>query len=91
MCDLDFGVTRIVIDGKTDCYTTMGGVFQLKNNQALILTPLAENSCELDILRAKTAKERAELRLTECEDDLDVKRAEIALARAIVRLKAANK
>lgn len=88
MCALDIGVTRVVIDGKTDCFTTMGGIFQLKDNQALILTPVAENFCEIDVMRAREAKERAELRLTETADDVDVKRAEIALARAMARLKA---
>lgn len=89
MCPLDFGVTKVVVEGKPDYYTTMGGVFQLKDNQALILTQSAEKGSDIDVARAKQAKERAEARLTEVSDELDVKRAEISLARALVRLKAA--
>lgn len=91
MCALDIGLTRIVANGEHDCFTTMGGIFQLKDNEALILTPIAERSCEIDMMRAKESKERAEQRLTECADDIDAKRAEIALARAIARLKASPK
>lgn len=88
-CALGIGVTRAVIDGKTESFTTMGGVFQLKDNQALILTQSAERGSDIDVARAKAAKQRAEERLAEKLDDVDVKRAEIALARAMVRLKAA--
>lgn len=88
MCSLDIGVTKVIIDGKPEFYTTIGGVFQLKGNQALILTQSAEKGSDIDVARAKEAKERAELRLAESTDDVDVKRAEIALARAMARLKA---
>jgi len=90
MCPLDICVTRVVTDGKTESFTTMGGVFQLKDNQALILTQSAEHGSDIDVARAKEAKERAEERLAESTQDLDVKRAEIALARAMARLKASS-
>jgi len=87
-CPLDIGVTKIVTNGKSEHFTTMGGIFQLKDNQALILTQSAEHGSDIDVARAKDAKERAEERLAVSTEDLDVKRAEIALARAMVRLKA---
>lgn len=89
-CALDFGVTKIVVEGDADYFTTMGGIFQLKENQALILTQSAEHGADIDVARARDAKERAEERLAASTDDLDVKRAEIALARAMVRLKASS-
>lgn len=91
MCALDVGVTKAVMAGKTEYFATMGGVFQLKDNQALILTQAAENGSNIDVARAKEAKERAEARLASVSDDLDVKRAEVALSRAAARLKASMK
>lgn len=90
MCALDIGVTKIIIGGKPEFYTTIGGVFQLKDNQALILTQCAEHGADIDVVRAKEAKERAESRLAESTEEIDVKRAEIALARAVARLKAST-
>lgn len=91
MCGLDIGVTRVVVNGKSEDFTTMGGVFQLKDNQALILTQSAEKGSDIDVVRAQEAKERAEERLAEGKEEVDAKRAEIALARAMARLKASAK
>lgn len=90
MCGLDVGITKVVIDGKPQRYTTMGGVFQLVDNQALILTQAAEKAEEIDVERAEEAKRRAEERLANIADDMDTQRAEIALARALARLKASK-
>lgn len=91
MSALDIGVTKVVIGGTTEFFTTMGGVFQLVGNEALILTQAAERAVEIDVQRAEEAKKRAQERLENEEDTLDVPRAEIALARAMARLKASNK
>jgi len=91
MSALEIGVTKVVIDGKPEMFTVMGGVFQLKDNQASILTQTAENAAEIDVRRAEEAKKRAEERLSGGPDDMDVKRAEVALARAMTRLKAISK
>lgn len=91
MSALDIGVTKVVIDGKPQRFTTMGGVFQLVGDQALILTQAAERSEEIDIERAEEAKKRAEERLDSDTGDVDTERAEIALARALARLKASGK
>lgn len=91
MSALDIGITKVVIDGKTEKFTTMGGVFQLTGNEALILTQAAERAEEIDVERAAEAKRRAQERLENEMDNLDVQRAEIALARSIARLKATNK
>lgn len=91
MCPLDIGVTKVVKDGKPQNFTTMGGIFQLKDNEALILTQQAEKAEEIDVERALEAKKRAEERLENEEDNLDIQRAEIALAKAFARLKATGK
>jgi len=90
-CPLGIGVTRINAGGKTEQYTTMGGIFQFKDENAVILTDSSENSSDIDVERAKLAKQRAELRLAEKKAETDIKRAEAALARALARLKAAIK
>ncbi len=86
---LDIGVTKVIQNGECKAFTTMGGVFQFKNEEATILTDIAEAETDIDITRAKLAKERAEARLAEKTADIDVKRAEAALARALARLKVA--
>lgn len=91
MCALDIGLTKIVKDGKPQIFTTMGGIFQLQGNEALILTNVAEKAEEIDVERAMEAKKRARERLENEEDNLDIQRAEIALSRALARLKATGK
>lgn len=90
MAALDIGVTRAEADGKMEFFTTMGGIFQFKDNEALILTDLAESGSDIDVTRAKSAKERAEARIGSHEAELDNARAQMALAKAMARLKAAG-
>ena len=88
---LDIGVTKAKIGEKFKYFATMGGVFQFKNDNAVILTDVCEDSVEIDVARANAAKERAEARLAESSAQLDSNRAQAALARALVRLQAALK
>lgn len=88
MSALDIGVTRVVQNGETKSFTTMGGVLQFKENEGLILTPTAEGGNEIDVARAKDALKRARARLAESKARIDAKRAEAAVARAMARLKA---
>lgn len=88
MAALDIGVTKAVKNNEAKYFTTMGGVFQFKNDEALILTSTAESGDEIDVTRAKDALKRAKERLANKDAELDAKRAEAALARAMARLKA---
>lgn len=88
MAALDIGVTRITQGSDVKNFTTMGGVFQFKDDEAIILTNTAESGDEIDVARAKAAMERAKARLAEKQASNDAKRAEAALARAMARLKA---
>ncbi len=88
MAALDIGVTKAVKDGKSEYFTTMGGVLQFKDDEALILTVTAERGNEIDVARAKDALKRAKARLEEADAQIDTKRAEAAVARAMARLKA---
>lgn len=89
MSALDVGVTKVVQADKVHLFTTMGGIFQFKDNNAILLTDVAETGSDIDVARAKSALERAEARLADKSAQIDAKRAEAALARAKARLKVA--
>lgn len=91
MTALDIGFTKYVKDNTEEYITTMGGIFQVSDNNIIILADVAETGVEIDITRARAAKERAEARLRMAARDIDAHRAEIALARAITRIKVASK
>jgi F-type H+-transporting ATPase subunit epsilon len=67
-----------------------GGLLEAGPDKVIILADTAELSWEIDVERARRAKERAEKRLRERYAGLDVARAEFALQRSLARLKAAE-
>lgn len=86
------GVVKIVENGKEKVGSLSGGFIQFADNKGLILADAAEWPQEIDVNRAKEAKERAENRLKnkKNQDDLDITRAELALRRAIARIGASS-
>ncbi len=58
--------------------------------KVILLADAAERPEEIDVARAKAAKERAEKRLAERAPDTDFNRARVALLRAITRIKVAG-
>lgn len=91
MSVLDIGIAKSEKNNETQIFSIMGGAFQFKNNEAVILTEAAELGGDIDTARAQLAKERAEAMLGKAETSNDVKLANNALARAMARLKAASK
>ena len=88
---LDIGVLRYNnASGTQKKMALSGGFMEVIDNVARVLAETAEHGEDIDILRAKAAKERAERRLQAREDNLNLARAEMALKRAISRLKAAE-
>ncbi len=73
-------------NGVRNLYAVSGGLLYFNNNIAEILTDSIENKEEIDAERAKSAKQRAEERLSGKHENVDQKRAELALARALNRL-----
>lgn len=67
-----------------------GGFVEVSDNKVTILADTAELSGEIDVLRAREARRRAEQRLRERQANVDFVRAEMALQRAIARLRAAG-
>ena len=91
MAALDIDTAEVLMDGNKIIFSIIGGAFQFKQNEAIILTEAAEISSDIDAQRAKLAKERAEASLSTAQTQRDVKIANAAIARAMARLKAASK
>lgn len=71
-------------DGSKKQATTMGGFAEVTKDKVVILTDASEFAEDIDIERARKAKERAQQHLADA--NMDRARAEIALKRAIARL-----
>jgi F-type H+-transporting ATPase subunit epsilon len=86
---LEVGLIKIELQGsETSFYATGGGTIEVKDNEILLLADSIEKCEDIDIERAKAAKERALQRLEAKETDktIDVERAELALKKANNRL-----
>lgn len=69
-----------------DYIAVHGGFMEVFEDRVTVLAPVAEIAREIDIERAKRAKERAAERLRK-KEGIDVLRAEVASRRAHVRVK----
>lgn len=82
---LALGTFSIIFgDGSRKYGTLLGGIATINSDETIILTHAAEWPEDIDIERAKEAKERALQRLKDSK--FDAARAEIALQRAIIRI-----
>ncbi|SEC32859.1 F0F1 ATP synthase subunit epsilon [Paenibacillus sp. GP183] len=71
-----------------------GGFMEVRKDKVVILAESAELPEQIDLDRARSAKERAEKRLAEAkakDHDMNVKRAELALMRAVNRIDVAER
>ena len=71
-------------------YATSGGFCEVMENQMKILVETAEAAGEIDLERAKQARDRAMARLEHRSSDIDVPRAQASLARALNRIEVAE-
>ena len=86
------GELRYRKGGQLEYLSVTGGFAEVSNNKVTVLAEAAEKAREIDIDRAKRAKERAEKRLAQAKsEDIDYTRAEMALKRALLRLRIAEK
>lgn len=84
---LEVGAVRLKKEGNTDLVAVSGGFIEVRPDKVTILAQAAEKPSEIDVDRARSAKERAEQRLQQANNDnVDFKRAELALKRAMNRL-----
>ncbi|MGA2402818.1 MAG: F0F1 ATP synthase subunit epsilon [Syntrophobacteraceae bacterium] len=91
LCKLKVGELRFRVGGVLRHVAIMGGYAEVLNNQVTILATAAEEASEIDIIRAKAARERAERRIAETRDKLEFVRAQAALQRAMARLRVAER
>ncbi|MGG3739285.1 F0F1 ATP synthase subunit epsilon [Aeribacillus pallidus] len=83
---LQIGAVRLKKGGNTELVAVSGGFLEVRPDKVTILAQAAEKASDIDVERAKAAKERAERRLQAKQDDIDFKRAELALKRAMNRI-----
>ena len=89
---LGVGLTKIVKGKEERFLTSLGGIFQVKDNNVIILSDNAEFGEDIDVARANAEKERAEALLAEhTADEATITVAQISLAKALARLKVALK
>ncbi|MEO8666363.1 MAG: ATP synthase F1 subunit epsilon [Ignavibacteria bacterium] len=88
----EIGIIKIGQDSGIFEYSTSGGIFEVKNNKAIVLAESVESKVEIDIKRATLSKSRAEEILKMMEANVSEKEeAKLALQRAINRIKIAEK
>ena len=78
-------------DGTTITGVTGTGFAQMVNNRATVIVDTCEYPEEIDIRRAKEAKERAEEQLRQKQSIEEYHMSKASLARAMARLKAGSK
>ena len=89
---LDIGEMYYKAGGKTEYMAVSGGFAEVTGAKVTIVAEAAELGREIDIERARRAKERAEKRLAAGKAaDIDWTRAEAALRRSLVRAKVAGR
>ncbi len=78
--------------GEEESLAISGGFLEVRPDRVIVLADSAERAEEIDVVRAETAKKRAEEGLRDGKEaGLDETRAEAALRRAIARLSVADK
>ncbi len=72
-------------------FATSGGFAEVIENKMTIMAETAEAATQIDVERAKQARDRALKRLKEKSGDTNIPRAKAALLRALNRMKVASK
>lgn len=86
------GELRYRKDNQLDYLVVTGGFVEVSQNKVTVLAEAAERAREIDLDRAKRAKDRAEKRLAQAKSEaIDYVRVEAALRRALLRLKVAER
>lgn len=93
-------MTQVMAPGKLAIYqenvakptyiAAMSGIAKILPDLIVLLVEIAELKNEINVERAKEAKERAEKRIADNADKLDLKRAKYALQKALTRLEVAS-
>jgi len=88
---IKFGELSYLKDGKRTSYAVTTGYTEVTGSKVTVLVETAERADQIDVDRARRAKESAEQKLAKfAKEDPEYDRAKIALERAEVRLKIAG-
>ena len=85
------GELRFTVNGETQVLAVGDGMARVAGDKVTILVDFAELASEIDAVRAREAKERAEAQIQAHQDARTVAHAEAALSRAMARLKVVQK
>jgi F-type H+-transporting ATPase subunit epsilon len=89
---LQIAPVKIITDGKEQYAAVHGGFMEVRKDKVVILAESAERAEDIDVDRAKAARERAEKRLAAAkQEQIDFVRAQLALQRAMTRLNIKSK
>ncbi|MDR3556112.1 MAG: F0F1 ATP synthase subunit epsilon [Syntrophobacteraceae bacterium] len=91
LAKLKVGELKYRVGGAMQHVAIMGGYAEVLNNQVTILATAAEAAVDIDLIRAKAARERAERRLADSRDKFEFVRAQAALQRALARMRIAER
>lgn len=83
---LDFGIGKIKTYDGAKRYAISDGMFTFEDNKGMLFLDSIEAEDEIDFMRARAAKERAEARIRKEESREELLRGELALKRSLVRL-----
>ena len=89
--ELGIGEITYVADRATYRLAVAWGFAEVLPHKVTILAEVAEKAEEIDVERARRARERAEERLKSASGEVDFQRAEAALERAATRIEVAGK
>ncbi|MDR2017294.1 MAG: F0F1 ATP synthase subunit epsilon [Syntrophobacterales bacterium] len=92
LTSIEIGEIRYTKDGNTRYLATSGGFAEVFDDKVTLLVDTAEFAEEIDVDRAKRAKDRAGTNLKDVSgEEEDYRRYELALMRAIARIGVAEK
>jgi len=85
------GELRFYYRGASEYMAVSSGFAEVSNNSVLIIVDTAERAGDIDLERARSARDRARERMEKKKDPADFLMAEVALKRAISRIKVVEK
>ena len=91
MATLTPGEMRLYTGDETSVFAISGGVADVRPAKMIVLADAVESIEDIDVERAREAKQRAEKRIGAPAEGVDIDRAQAALARAINRIRAASR
>ena len=87
---LGIGRARIKADGKTQVGSAAGGFIAVENGEVRLVATTFEFKENIDLNRAKAAREKAEEKLKNAKNTADIDTAKAKLMRAINRINVAS-